>query len=31
MDVRVVRLGPVGWGSPDARVLIPLLARYATP
>jgi subtilase family serine protease len=20
-----------GWGSPDARVLVPLLARYATP
>jgi subtilase family serine protease len=20
-----------GWGSPDAQVLIPLLARYATP
>ena len=20
-----------GWGSPDAQVLVPLLARYATP
>jgi len=20
-----------GWGSPDAQILIPLLARYATP
>ena len=30
------RAGPgwdpvTGWGSPDAQVLIPLLARYATP
>jgi hypothetical protein len=24
-------MGPVtGWGSPDAQVLIPLLAHYAT-
>jgi hypothetical protein len=20
-----------GWGSPDAQVLVPLLARYASP
>jgi hypothetical protein len=20
-----------GWGSPDARVLVPLLARYTSP
>ena len=30
------RAGPgwdpvTGWGSPDAQVLVPLLARYATP